>query len=144
MHLVYENEEIEDANKNEFYSEDESLITHHKYKQIWLLGVINNTTKKFRIIGSFKRDSSTISRFIKKFVRSGNKIVTDSLGGYNQVDSGESGYHHIKYNHGLGIFDSGLQSTSHIEAIWNIIKLKIKNTYYHIPPIKNFQICLRG
>ena len=47
------------------------------------MGVINNTTKKFRIIGSFKRDSSTISRFIKKFVRSGNKIVTDSLGGYN-------------------------------------------------------------
>jgi hypothetical protein len=72
MHLVYETEEIGEANKNEFYSADESLTTHHNYKQIWLLGVINNTTKKFRIIGSFKRDSSALSRFIKKFVRAGN------------------------------------------------------------------------
>ena len=139
MHLVYETENIGDANKNEFYSADESLITHHNNKQIWLLGVINNTTKNFRIIGSFNRDASTLSRFIKKFVRTGNQIVTDSWGGYNWIDSAESGYQHIKYNHGLGLFGSGLQSTSHMEAVWNIIKSKIKNTYYHIPGNKIFR-----
>ena len=65
MHLVYETEVIGDANKNEFYSADESLITHHNYKQIWLLEVINNSTKNFRIVGSYNRDSFTLSRFIK-------------------------------------------------------------------------------
>ena len=31
------------------------------------------------------------------------------------------------------IFGSGFQSALHIDAIWNIIKNKIKNTYYIIP-----------
>ena len=119
MHLVYETEVIGDANKNEFYSADESLITHHNYKQIWLLGVINNTTKKFRIAGSYNRDSSTLSRFIKKLVTVGNQIVTDSWGGYNWLNSPLSGCQHIKYNHGLGLFGWSLQSTFHMEAIWN-------------------------
>ena len=101
--------------------------------------MINNTTKKFRIIGSINRDSSTLSCFIKKFVRTGNHILTDSWGGYNWIDSAASGYQHIKYNHGLGIFGSGLESTSHMEAISNIIKSKIKNTYYHIPGKKIFR-----
>ena len=103
------------------------------------MGVINNTNKNFRIVGSFNRDSLTSSRFIKKFVRTGNQIVTDSWGGYNWLDSADSGYEHIKYNQGLGMFGSGLQSTSHMEAIWNIIKSKIKNTYYHIPGKKIFR-----
>ena len=73
-----------------------------------------------------------MSPFIQKFVTLGNQNVTDSWGVYNWIDSPESGYQHIKYNHSLGLFDSGLQSKSHIEAIWNIIKSKIKNTYYII------------
>ena len=69
MHLVYETEIIGDENKKEFYSADESLITHHNNKQIYVLGVINNTTSLeyyVLLIGTF-----------------GNQIVTDSWGGYN-------------------------------------------------------------
>ena len=76
------------------------------------MGVINNKTKKFRIVGSYNRDSSTLSVFIKKFVTTGNQIITDFWGGFNLLDSAESGCQHIKYNHGLGLFGSGLQSTS--------------------------------
>ena len=48
MHIVYETEVIGDANKK--YYADESLITHYNNNnQIWLLGVINNATKKFRM-----------------------------------------------------------------------------------------------
>ncbi len=93
MHLVYETEVIGDANKK--YYADESLITHYNNNQIWLFGVINNPTKKFRIVYSFSRDSSTLSLFIKKFVTLGSQIVTDSWGGYNWIDSAESGYQHI-------------------------------------------------
>ena len=77
--------------------------------------------------------------FIKKFVTVGNQIVKDSWGGYNWIDSAESGYQHINYNHSLELFGSGLQSTSHMEAIWNIIKSKIKNAYYIIPGKKIFR-----
>ena len=53
--------------------------------------------------------------------------------GYEFLDNIHSGYHHIKYNHGRGQFGLGLQSTSHIEAIWGILKQKIKSTYNVIP-----------
>ena len=85
-----------------------------------------------------------MSLFIKKFVTLGSHIVTDSWGGYNWIDSAESGYQHINYNHSLELFGSGLQSTSHMEAIWNIIKSKIKNTYYIIPEKKIIWYMLRN
>ena len=32
------------------------------------LGIINNTTKDFRLEGAYTRDSSTLDKFIKKMV----------------------------------------------------------------------------
>ena len=43
------------------------------------------------------------------------------------------------FNHYLGLFGTGLQSTSHVEAIYNIIKSKIGNTYHIIPGKKMFR-----
>lgn len=97
------------------------------------MGVINNTTKNFRIVGSLNWDSSTLLRFIKKYVHTGIQIVKDSWGGYNCFDSPDLGYQHKKFNHGLGLFEAGVQSTSQIEVIWNILKSKIKNSYCIIP-----------
>ena len=54
-------------------------------------------------------------------------------GGYHFLDAANSGYTHISHNHHNGIFGTGLHWTTHIEAIWNIIKSKIKNMYYVIP-----------
>ena len=133
MYLVYETELIREINKNEFYAADKSLICHNNNKQICLLVVINNTTKVFRIVGSYKRDSITLGAFIKKYLKTGNNIITYSWPGYNWIDSPYSDYQHIKFNHGLRAFGTGIQYTSHIEDIWNIIKSKIKNTYYIIP-----------
>ena len=107
--MVYETELISEINKNEFYAVDESLISHNNNKQIWLLGLINNSTKEFRIVASYKRDSLTLAAFIKKYIKTGNNIITDSWAGYNWIDSPASGYQHIKFNHGLGAFGAGMQ-----------------------------------
>ena len=133
MKILYASESISSKNKNEFFSMDESLINHKKGRQIWLLGVINNQSKEFRIEGTFNRDASTIAKFIQNYIEKGNTIVFDMWAGFHFLDDANSGYTHISNNHHNGIFGIGLQSTSHIEAIWNIIKNKIKNIYYVIP-----------
>ena len=37
---------------HEFYSADESLFTHHKNEQIWVLDIVNTNTKDFKILAS--------------------------------------------------------------------------------------------
>ena len=61
MKILYKSEPISVKNKNEFFSMDENLINHKNGRQIWLLVVINNQTKDFRIEGTFNRDSSSIA-----------------------------------------------------------------------------------
>ncbi len=115
------------------------MINHKDNKQVWLLGIINNSTKEFRIRieVSFSREGQTLSKFIKLYVETGNTIISDGWYGYNFLNSESSGYHHITHVHMNGIFGQGIQSSSHIEAIWNIIKSKIKSIYQVIPH-KNF------
>ena len=97
------------------------------------MGIINNTSKKFRIEGSFNRDSGTLAKFIQKYIVIGNTIISYGRSGYNFLDSAESGYSHIEHIHHGGNFGYLLQSTSLIEAIWSIIKGKIKTVYHVIP-----------
>ena len=96
------------------------------------MGVINKNSKNFRIVDTFNRDSNTISKFIKQLSQKAILLMTP-WAGYNWLNSTDSGYLHFKFNHGMGQFRAGLESTSHIEAVWNVIKSKIKNTYYVIP-----------
>ena len=109
------------------------MRNHKNNRQLWLIGIINNNTKEFRIEASFNRDATTLSKFIYKYVEIWNTIVSDGWAGYNFFNSTESGFNHITHLHQGGIFGFGLQSTSHIEAIWNVIKAKIKNIYHFIP-----------
>ena len=45
MKFLYETEYIAEANANENFSCDESLIGHKNNSQLWLIGIINNSTK---------------------------------------------------------------------------------------------------
>ena len=94
------------------------------------MGIINNTSKKFRIEGSFNRDSGTLAKFFQKYAEIGNTIISYGRSGYTFLDSAESGYSHIEHKHHGGNFGYLLQSTSLIEAIWIIIKGKIKTIYH--------------
>ena len=93
----------------------------------------NNSTEIFRLVGTYSKDTDSLLNFLTKYVCPGNTIITNQWAGYEWLNNPQSGYSHISFHHGNGSFGSGLQSTSHIEAIWNIIKDKIKNNYYIIP-----------
>ena len=133
LKFEYRTTPLAEENENGFFSADESLIAHRNNRQIWLLGIINNTTKDFRIEGTYERTTSAIKKFITFNVKSGNNIITDGFTSYNFLDRIDSGYTHFKHDHSGGDFGFGQESTSHIESIWSQLKAKIKDTYYTIP-----------
>ena len=97
------------------------------------IGIIESSTKKFPIEGTLQRKNDTLKKFISKFVKSGNIIITDNWAGYDYLDREDSSYVHVKYSHGRRQFGYDHTSTSHIESLWGILKQKIKATYTVIP-----------
>ena len=72
---------------------------------MWLIGIINNTTKDYRIEATFQRNSNTMKEFITKFVSRGNNIINDGFSAYNILEDNSSGYRHFRHIHGGGILD---------------------------------------
>ena len=63
---------------------DESLFTHNVNRElIWIIGIIDNQTKDFRLIASKERDNDTLKAFISKITPNGNFIITDGWDGYD-------------------------------------------------------------
>ena len=91
------------------------------------------TILNFRVVSNLSRNEKVSKKFIKKFVYAGNTIVSNQFPGYNLLDMRNSGYNNLSFNHRNTSFEAGLGSSSHIEAIWHILKSKIRNAYYVIP-----------
>jgi len=49
LNVVYDSELLGEENKNGYFAVDESLFGHVENKQFWLLGIINNEDRDFRI-----------------------------------------------------------------------------------------------
>ena len=126
----------------ETFAIDESLFIHLDNRQLWVIGIINTITKKFRLELSFTRDASVLKNIIQKHIKKGNVIVSDAWAGYNWLSDAQFGYAHHVHNHGHGDFGLGIDSTSHVEQLWSHLKSIIKNLYYSIPH-KNFITFIR-
>ena len=137
INIEYQSNLLGELNSRKYYSVDECNIITINGTQIWLLGIIDNENKDFRIEPILSRNTVALKNFINKYVSSGNYIVTDGWRGYDFLDKPDSGYRRFKHNHGSGDFGYGQQSTSHIESIWAQIRAKIKEIY-HSMPHKNF------
>ena len=122
----YQTDLLGELNKDGYFSVDESLFGHCKEHQIWILGIINNTTKDFRLEGAYTRNSSTLEKFIKKICLGRLQYHYWQFWGYDFIDLTNFGYRRFKHIHEGGDFWLVIQSTSHIESIWNILKSKIK------------------
>ena len=83
-----------------------------------ILGIIDTSSKVFRLKGSLSRNRDTLKKFISKLVKISNSIISDNWAGYDFLDRMDSDYTHIKFNNGIGQFGFSLISISHIEAIW--------------------------
>ena len=68
---------ISTNNNIEYFSIDESLINHINNNQIRSLGIINKTSKEFRIKVSYNSDSGTLANFIQKYIEIRNTIISN-------------------------------------------------------------------
>ena len=82
------------------------------------------------------------SQRVNTYVPKGNIIITDGALCYSWLDNVDSGYTHHVHNHGHGDFGEALDSTSHVEQLWNNLKSIIKKIYFFIPN-NNFVLYLR-
>jgi len=119
--------------KRSIFSSDECLFTHHNQKQIWILGIVNNSTKEFRLEASYNRDADSMEKFLTNNAKGGNTIISNRWGSYSFMDRPGPVYINLTHVHVHGNFGQGLNSTSHIEVIWAVLKSKIKQTYNMIP-----------
>ena len=132
-YILYQSEYLGPKDSQDCYAIDESLFTHTKNgTQVWVIGIINNRTKEFRLEASKYRDTNTIKKFLYKFIDSGNIIISDGWSGYNFI-SNFNGLAHEVHNHGAWDFGLGMHTTSFIESLWSSLKSQIKNTYHIIP-----------
>ena len=115
---------------------DESLFVHQGNKQIWVAGLINNTSRKIRLEILPNRNAETIKKIITNLVPTSNKIVTDGAIIYNLLSNPQWGYEHSVHIHGHGDFGERVDSTSHIEQLWHNLKHIITSIYYIIPSEK--------
>ena len=110
---------------------------------MWVIGIINTHNKFLRMeFPTLEMLIDIIKKIIKTQLQAGNIIVSDGWSGYHWLDEPFSSYIHSTHNHGAGDFWLGLDSTSHIESMWNQLKYYIKSIYYIIPS-EDFILYLR-
>lgn len=106
---------------------DEHLLGHYNdgndiyAKQTWILGIIDRSTKEFKIFLLEDRTAETIIPIIREHVNPGNnhcrtRVYTDLWNGYNSLS--QYGYSHHRVNHSLG-FGVGTCTTNRIENLWS-------------------------
>jgi len=133
--IVYKSETLGTKNENSYFAIDESLFGHRDGKPIWIIDAINTQAKAFRLEGVNERNAVIIKNFINKYIETSNNIFTEGWSGYNFLNNNIN-YNHITHIHGGRDFGFGIQSTSHIESLWSILKSNIKSCY-HVIPNKN-------
>ena len=115
-------------------------IDESKFKDLWVLGMIERSTKKcfFKVVND--REKETLTRIIKEHVRKGSTIYTDSWRGYQDLE--HHGYRHLKVVHARASRRLQIMRihTNHIERTWRTLKafipmekrcLPIINEYLH-------------
>ena len=117
--MQYEKDIFAEENTWGYYSADESLFTHIKGKQIWVLNIINTINKKYRISITLSRDTPHLKKFITIYVSPENNIITKGWNSYNFINN--LGYRRLEHNHGRNNWEYGYEGTSHAENIWNVL-----------------------
>jgi len=77
LKIYYQSQAFGEENANRYFSCDESLINHINGRQIWLIGLTDNTSKELRCEFVDNRDANTLKYFITAYVNKGNHMVTD-------------------------------------------------------------------
>ena len=106
--IVYQSEELGVEEEHGIFAVDESLFNHININQIWVLGIINKSSKSFRLETTLDRSEQTLKKFVENYVKGGNSIVSDDWRGYYFLNHEDSNYENITTNHLIGNFGAGL------------------------------------
>ena len=63
--IVYQTEELGVEQEHGIFAVDESLFNHINSNQIWVLGIINTSSKCFRLEATLDRSEQTLKKFIE-------------------------------------------------------------------------------
>lgn len=124
-----------DENNNLYYHQspgveiDECLLGHFNkdenvfMKQQWVIGIVDRSTKDFKVFLTNDRSQETIDDIVTTNVHNNylikTRIYTDCWAGYTNISN--LGYSHHKVNHSIG-FGIGTYTTNHVENLWSRIK----------------------
>ena len=89
---IYQLDMITEHDNDESISIDESLFVHDNHNQIWVLGMINNSSRIIRLEILENRAQSHIKKIIERLVPKGNRIVTDNAACYIFLSNIDSEY----------------------------------------------------
>lgn len=118
---------------------DETLVVRRKQdtgrvlKQVWLFGGIERVSKKRFIVpltdddsAPLRRNKETLVPLIKKYIRPGTTIYSDSWRAYNSLNV--EGYRHWCVNHSINFVDPTDKQihTQNIERLWRDVKEYIR------------------
>ena len=74
--IVYQSEVFGETKAHKYFSVDESLFCADENKNhIWVLGIIDNTTKDFHLDIGYERNQNILKSFIMNYINRGNIIV---------------------------------------------------------------------
>ena len=94
FNILYQSELLGPKDSHQTFSSDENLFSNtHIGEQIWVLGIVDNLTKDFRLDLSLDRNQERIKSVITQYVESGNTIVTDGWQDYNFLDTSDDYIH---------------------------------------------------
>ena len=128
MKIVYKLDRQVENNVNYIIAIDESMFAHIANQQIWIIGLININTKKWRLEIVTDKSLNTLKLIITNHVDSENSIYTDIWRGYTFSGHINSRYQHYTSNHSIRKF--GL--TLRIEGIWSALKNDMNKIYQTI------------
>lgn len=118
---------------------DETLVVKRKHdtgrllSQVWLFGGIERESKKKFIVplidedsAPLRRDKETLVPLIKKYIRPGTTVYSDSWRAYNSLNV--EGYRHWCVNHSVNFVDPDNKEihTQNIERLWRDVKEHIR------------------
>ena len=79
---IYITKEISTLNGNDNYAIDESLFTHINNENIWVIGIVDTSNNfNFRCNISNIRNHVYLKKFIEKYIKRGNNIISDGWSG---------------------------------------------------------------
>jgi len=120
---------ITEIRKNKYGAIDEFYFINVDNKNLWVTGAINTSTKKLYMEVSFEKIGEIMKKFLYTHIQTGNCIVSDDWPGDRWLNT-DPNYRLSAHKHDHGDFGYDPESISHIELVWLIYMVFLKDSIF--------------